>query len=84
MSEKETKKRLKQTMALLKIKIENLKPHTENSERMNNMYNKMLIEKAIVKNELDEMGKSKPSLIEKLANMIKSKNKKLISDYFQS
>ena len=69
-------------MALLKIKIENLKPHTDESERMNNMYNRMLIEKAIVKNELDELGKARPNIIQKIANILKPKNKKLISDYF--
>ncbi len=82
MNGKENKKRLKQTMALLNIKIENLKEHTESSDRINNMYNRMLIEKAIIKNELDNLGRKKPNLFKKIANLIKPKKKKLISDYF--
>ena len=45
MNEKENKKRLKQTLAMLKMKIDNLKPHIETSDRLNGMYNKLLIEK---------------------------------------
>ncbi len=84
MSNREKQKRLKQTMALLKIKIENLKPHVESSDRINSMYNKMLIEKAIVKNELDNLGRKKTGLFEKLFKLVRPKNKKLISDYFHS
>ena len=84
MSNREKQKRLKQTMALLKIKIENLNPHVESSDRINSMYNKMLIEKAIVKNELDNLGRKKTGLFEKLFKLVRPKNKKLISDYFHS
>lgn len=84
MNEKENKKKLKQTMAMLKIKIESLKPHIESSERLNNMYNKMIIEKAIIKNELDNLSKAKPNLFERLSKFIHPKNKNLISDYFHS
>lgn len=84
MSDKEKQKRLKQTMALLKIKIENLKPHVESSDRINSMYNKMLIEKAIIKNEIDNMGRKKTRLIDKIFKFIRPKDKKLISDYFHS
>ena len=56
MSNREKQKRLKQTMALLKIKIENLKPHVESSDRINSMYNKMLIEKAdLEENTVDDV-----------------------------
>ena len=84
MNEKENKKRLKQTLAMLKIKIDNLKPHIETSDRLNGMYNKLLIEKAIIKNEIDSLNKSKPGLFEKLTKLIRPKNKTLISDYFHS
>ena len=84
MNEKENKKRLRQTMALLNIKIENLKEHAQSSDRINNMYNRMLIEKAIIKNELDNLGRKKPGILKKIVNLIKPKNKKLISDYFNS
>ena len=82
MGEKENKKRLKQTMALLNIKIENLKEHADTSDRINNMYNRMLIEKAIIKNELDNLGRKKPNVLNKVVNFFKPKKKKLISDYF--
>lgn len=82
MNEKENKKRLKQTMALLNIKIENLKEHAQSSDRINNMYNRMLIEKAIIKNDLDNLGRKKPGVLKKFVNLFKPKNKKLISDYF--
>ncbi len=81
MSENENKKRLKQTMAILKIKIEKLKPHIDESERLNSMYNKMLIEKAILKNEID---KTSPTFFQKFTKMFRPRNKKLISDYFHS
>ena len=84
MKENENKKRLKQAMALLNIKIENLKPHYESSDRMNSMYNRMLIEKAIIKNELDNLGRKKGGFLKKLTGFIRPKNKKLISDYFHS
>ena len=82
MNEKENKKRLKQTMALLNIKIDNLKEHTNDSDRINNMYNRMLIEKAIIKNELDNLGRKKPNIFKRLIETLKPKKKKLISDYF--
>lgn len=84
MSNKEKEKRLKQTMAMLKVKIENLKPHVESSDRLNSMYNKLLIEKAIIKNELDNSKRKKNGLIEKISKLIRPKDKKLISDYFHS
>ncbi len=84
MDEKEKKKHLKQTMALLKIKIDNLKPHIEESERLNGLLNKMLIEKAVVKKELDDLNKSKTGLFTKIGELIKPKKKTLISDYFRS
>lgn len=79
MNEKENRKRLKQTMALLKIKIENLKPHIEESDRLNKTYNQLLIEKAIIKDELD---RTKPNFLDKFKKLFKPRNKKLISDYF--
>ena len=82
MNEKENKKRLKQTMALLNIKIDNLKEHTNDSDRINNMYNRILIEKAIIKNELDNLGRKKPNIFKRLIETLKPKKKKLISDYF--
>lgn len=84
MNEKENKKRLKQTMALLSIKIDSLKEHAQTSDRISNMYNRMLIEKAIIKNELDNLGRKKPNVIKRFINFIRPKNKKLISDYFNS
>lgn len=84
MSNKEKQKRLKQSMAMLKVKIENLKPHVESSDRINSMYNKMLIEKAIIKNELDNLNKKKTGIIAKITKFIRPKNKKLISDYFHA
>lgn len=84
MSNKEKEKRLKQTMAMLKIKIENLKPHIEESDRLNSMYNKLLIEKAIIKNELDNSKRRKNRFFEKISKLIRPKDKKLISDYFHS
>lgn len=84
MNEKESKKRLKQTMALLNIKIENLKEHAQSSDRINNMYNRMLIEKAIIKNELDNLGRKKPGFFQKIGKIFVPKKKKLISDYFNS
>ena len=82
MNERENKKRLKQTMALLNIKIDNLKSHAQSSDRINNMYNRMLIEKAIIKNELDNLGRKKPGLMKKITNFFHPKKRKLISDYF--
>ena len=84
MNNKENKKRLKQTMAMLKIKMENLKPHIETSERINSMYNKMLIEKAIIKKELDASDKTNPSLLKKKTKFFQPRGKTLISDYFHS
>lgn len=81
MSERDDKKRLKQSMMILRFKLEKLKPHIETSERLNALYNRMLIEKAMLKNELDGGKKRGWGGI---FRFFKPRAKKLISDYFRA
>lgn len=84
MNKQENQKRLRQSMAMLKIKIDNMKSNIETSDRLNIAYNKMLIEKAMLKKELDDIDKPKEGLFKKLSKFIRPSDKQIISDYFHS
>lgn len=78
----ERKKRIKQAIALLQIKLDDIEPQIENSDSLNNLYNKLLIKKAVLKSELP-CSFPKNSLIGKVLRFFSPKRGKLISDYFK-
>ena len=62
------------------IQLAKLKEHAEKSSVCNDLYNKVVLEKAILKKELEDSSKS--PLIEGIKNLIPHK-KTLICDYFR-
>ena len=63
-----------------KRQLEQLAPYTTVSEISNNFYNKILVEKAILKKKLDTVSES---FMSKLVKRFFTPKKKLISDYFK-
>lgn len=63
-----------------KQQLEKLKPQIATSKLSNDFYNKILIEKAVLKKQLDTVSKTK---ISKLFDKIFKPKSKLICDYFK-
>ncbi len=66
-----------------KTRLSQLKPHLDVSELTNVMYNKIIVEKAIYKKELDEL---KAGFFKRLIKAVKKVNpssRQLICDYFK-
>lgn len=70
---------IKHAMLLCQMRLKNLKPHAEHSSNLSEIYNKVLIEKAILRNEIT---KEKDSFMKKLVNRFFAKNQKRICDYY--
>lgn len=62
------------------LQLTKLKPHVDKSSVCSELYNKVVLEKAILKKELEDSSKS--NLIETIKNLIPRK-KTLICDYFR-
>ena len=62
------------------LQLAKLKPHVDKSYICSELYDKVVLEKAILKKELEDSSKS--SLIEGIKNLIPRK-KTLICDYFR-
>jgi hypothetical protein len=58
-----------------------IQPKLDFSEDVNLKYNKVLIQKAILKKELDEIQRP---VLKKIATIFKDNREKIISDYFAS
>lgn len=69
------KKRIQQT----ELQLKKLTLHTTSSEVCENLYNSLILQKAILKKELENLEKNQ--LIETFKRMI-PKKEKLICDYF--
>ncbi len=69
--------------AILKLNTEllTLQPKLEVSEAVNVKYNKLLIKKAALKKELDDLNKP---ILKSIISIFKNKKEKKISDYFAS
>lgn len=64
-----------------KIKIKELAPKIKESKRLEQLYNKYLIEKAVLEKQLNE---TKTGFLHKLFQQSRRKTPKLICDYFSS
>lgn len=62
-----------------KEQIDNLYPNIDKCESILNLYNKKIIEKAVLSKELETFDNN---FVLKLVKKISSKKEKLISDYF--
>ena len=57
-----------------------LKEHIDKSEVCSDLYNKVLLEKAILKKQLDDLRNN--TMMERIKHLIPRKGEKLICDYF--
>ena len=75
------KKELIASIKEKELQLAKLKEHIDKSDICSDLYNKVLIEKAILKKQLDDLQHT--SVIERIKHLIPSSRKKLICDYFR-
>ena len=81
MNKKEIKKKdLKKSIKEKEKQLAKLKLHVDKSETCSSIYNKVVLEKAILKKELDDM--EKDTVAEKVKNIFRKKD--LICDRFKT
>ena len=74
------KEQIKNSIRMCKLRLETIKPHlTDEKYMLNESFNKLLIEKAILR---DKLLHKEPSFIAKLIKRTTNK-KELICDYFK-
>ncbi|MDD3236580.1 MAG: hypothetical protein PHV37_00605 [Candidatus Gastranaerophilales bacterium] len=66
-------------MLVCQMRLKNLQPHIEHSSNLSEIYNKVLIEKAILRKELTKEHKG---FIQKFIDKFAKKPTKRICDYF--
>lgn len=74
------KKELIQSIKEKEIQLAKLKEHVEKSSVCSDLYNKVVLEKAILKKELEDSQKN--SFMQRIINLVPRK-KTLICDYFK-
>ncbi len=62
------------------LQLSKLKEHIDKSEICSDLYNKMLIEKAVLKKQLDDL--QNKSIVNRIKHLL-PKREKLICDYFK-
>lgn len=70
---------VRNAMLLCQMRMKNLQPHIEQSSNLSEIYNRVLIEKAVLKTQLT---REKPSLFKKIINKFFASKEKRICDYF--
>lgn len=71
----------KTTLHDKEIQLAKLRPYIEKSEVCSDLYNKVLIEKAVLKKELDDLQNN--SFLKRVKHLIPRRGEKLICDYFK-
>ncbi len=74
------KEKLKISIREKEIQLSKLKEHIDKSEVCADLYNKMLIEKAVLKKQLEDL--QNKSLVSRIKHLL-PKREKLICDYFK-
>lgn len=74
-NKQQIKKRIQQT----ELQIKKLDMHTSKSEVCEDLYNSLILQKAVLKKELEDL--SKNPIVEKIKKII-PRREKLICDYF--
>ena len=64
------------------LQLAKLKEHINKSEVCSDLYNKVLIEKAVLKKQLDDLQQN--SLVKRIKHLIPRNRERLICDYFKS
>lgn len=75
------KKQLIASIHEKELQLEKLKQHIDKSDICSDLYNKMLIEKAILKKQLDDLKNN--SIANRIRHLIPHRSEKLICDYFK-
>ena len=70
---------IRHAMLCCQMRLKNLQPHIESSANLSEIYNRVLIEKAVLRNELNI---KKPSFLGKIIKGLFTKKEKRICDYF--
>lgn len=73
------KQQLKKRIAQTELKIRQLTRHSSNNEVCEDLYNSLILQKAVMKKQLEELQKN--PVIEKIKKMV-PRREKLICDYF--
>ena len=72
---------LKKEIKEKEVQLDKLKVHVEKSSICSDLYNKVVLEKAILNKELQDLDKN--PIVEKIKNIL-PKKKTLICDYFKN
>ncbi len=78
------KAELQYLIAKCKAKLNQLQPHLEISEITNELYNKILVEKAVYKRELDGLKEGFFKKLLKIVNKTNPSSRRLICDYIKN
>lgn len=70
---------IRHAMLLCQMRLKNLQPHIEHSANLSEIYNRVLVEKAILRNELTG---EKDSFIKTIVDKFFKKKEKRICDYY--
>ena len=79
--DRKQKEELKKSIKMCTLRLQTIKPHlTDDKRALNESFNKLLIEKAILR---DKLLKKEPSFFNKLAKKLQINKHELICDYFK-
>lgn len=75
----ENAEKIKHDILLCKMRIKSLEPHIQNSQNLSEIYNKVIIEKACLREKLKQ--NQRPTLFDRFKTLFTKKEKR-ICDYF--
>ncbi len=75
------KKQLIASIHEKELQLAKLKQHIDKSEVCSDLYNKVLLEKAILKKQLDDLKNN--SIVTRIKHLMPHRGEKLICDYFK-
>ena len=75
------KKQLIASIHEKELQLAKLKQHIDKSEVCSDLYNKVLLEKAIIKKQLDDLKNN--SIVTRIKHLMPHRGEKLICDYFK-
>ncbi len=73
------KQQLKKRIDMTELKLKQLSQHSSTSEICEDLYNSLILEKAVLKKQLENLEKNK--VVEKIKKLL-PRREKLICDYF--
>ena len=77
---KNKQEEIKESIRMCKLRLNTIKPHlSEEKPALNESFNKLLVEKAILR---DKLLHKEPSFLSKIIKKVKQNKKELICDYF--